>query len=156
MLLENDPSNPCVGCGPAHPFGLRLVFEGDEVEVSTTLAARGEWQGAPGKLHSAILYLAMTETANWTVYGLLGRIGAPRRTSALAARRFVAVGETLRLVGRRAAGGAEPFVASVEARDARGDVVATLERAFDLPTEEEFRRRFGYDETPAGYVGAFG
>lgn len=151
--LANDPANPCIGCGPAHPFGLRLAFTRKGDAVSTRLAATDAWQGAPGRLHSAILSLAMMETANWTVYGLLGRVGLPTRTSALAARRWVSTGEVLHITGRRAAG--EALTIAVEARDAKGDVVATLDRAFDLPDAEGFRARLGYAELPAPYAGLF-
>lgn len=144
--LENDPRNPCVGCGPENPVGLRLAFRrlGDRVE--TRLAATEVHQGWPGRLHSGILYLAMLETANWTLYGLTGRVGLPTRTSALGAQRWVRVGETLTLAGRRDADG----VVRVEATDADGRPVATLERAYDLVDRATFLRRMGYDEVPAG------
>ncbi len=68
--------------------------------MATTLTASAQHQGWPGRLHSGILYLAMLETANWTLYGLRGRVGLPVRTSALDAKRWVATGETLILMGR--------------------------------------------------------
>lgn len=151
--LPNDPANPCIGCGPAHPFGLRLAFERDGDVVRTRLTARPEWVGAPDRLHSAVLYLAMMETANWTVYGLLGRVGAPTRTSALGAKRWVAVGETIVIEGKRAEGDASSLAIDVEARTTDGALVATLQRAFDLPDADAFRKRFGYDELPAVYAG---
>ena len=149
--LENDPRNPCVGCGPEHPTGLRLVFsrEGDAVEA--TLVASSRLEGWPGRLHSGMLYLAMLETANWTVYGMRGRIGIPVRTSALDARRWVATGETLRLVGSLAASEAAAARVIVEAVDGAGNVVAHLERAFDLPDRATFLMRMGYDAMPPGF-----
>ena len=37
MHLENDPRNPCVGCGPLNPRGLQLKFEKVGEEVRSTL-----------------------------------------------------------------------------------------------------------------------
>src|SRR5256885_13201273 len=90
MALENDEANPCFGCGPRNPRGLRLSFHrvGDRVE--TMLLAGVTMEGWPGRLHSGILYTAMLETANWTVFGITGRIGIPVRTSGLRLQRRVA------------------------------------------------------------------
>lgn len=148
MHLENDPANPCVGCGPEHPWGLRLAFEKEGDEVRSALRVTPQMVGWPNRLHSGLLYLAMTETANWTVYGILGRVGLPVRTSALDARRFVRVGETLALRGRW---DATTRTAHIEALDADGGLVAKLERAYDLPSREEFRRRMGEDALPPAF-----
>lgn len=146
VRLENDPQNPCVGCGPEHPTGLRLAFQRRGDAVETTLEATERHQGWPGRLHSGILYLAMLETANWTVYGATGRVGLPTRTSALGLQRWVRVGETLTLTGRKDSAN----VVRVEATDAEGRPVATLERAYDLVDRATFLERMGYDEVPAG------
>jgi len=55
MALENDEANPCFGCGPRNPRGLRLSFHrvGDRVE--TMLLADVTMEGWPGRLHSGIL-----------------------------------------------------------------------------------------------------
>lgn len=148
--LENDPANPCVGCGPEHPHGLRLAFARDGDAVTTTLAATPDRQGWPGRLHSGLLYLAMLETANWTLFGLRGRVGLPVRTSALDAARWVAVGETLTLRGRLAADAPGAATVRVDATDAKGARVAGLERAYDLPDRATFLARMGYDRVPAG------
>lgn len=142
MRLENDPTNPCFGCGPEHPSGLRLAFERDGDSVRAALHVTEAMQGWPRRLHSGLLYLAMLEVANWTVYGALARIGLPTRTSALDAQRWVAVGERLALVGRW---DAASKTARIEARDERGAVVARLEREYLLPTRAEFRARMGAD-----------
>lgn len=145
MLLENDAANPCFGCGPRNPLGLRLAFERDGERVRSSLRVTDAMQGWPRRLHSGLLYLAMIETANWTLYGALGRIGLPVRTSALDARRWVAVGETLALTG---AWDAAAKTARIEAHDAGGSLVARLEREYALPTRAEFRARMGEDALP--------
>ena len=150
VTLENDPRNACVGCGPEHPTGLRLAFRRKGDAVSTTLAATARHEGWPGRLHSGILYLAMLETANWTLYGLRGRVGLPVRTGALEAKRWVATGETLTLTGRLTPLGEASARARVEATDAQGAPVAALEREFDLPDRATFLKRMGYDTLPPG------
>jgi hypothetical protein len=155
-ILDNDPANPCIGCGPEHPHGLRLLFAQEGAEVTTTLDATRERQGWPGRLHSGLLYLAMLEAANWTLYGLRGRVGLPVRTGALDAARWVAVGERLTLRGRLTRDAPDAAAVLVEARDERGTRVASLERAYDLPGRAAFLARMGYDEAPPGLEGAFG
>ena len=75
VALENDETNPCFGCGPGNPRGLRLSFRrvGDCVETGFPAAVTME--GWPGRLHSGILHTAMLETANWTVFGVAGGSG---------------------------------------------------------------------------------
>lgn len=150
VALENDPRNPCVGCGPEHPTGLRLAFRREGDLVLATLDASDRYQGWPGRLHSGILYLAMLETANWTLFGLRGRVGLPLRTSALDAKRWVATGESLTLRGRLAASSAATATARVEATDGEGRLVALLERDYDLPDRATFLKRMGYTAVPAG------
>ena len=146
--LENDDANPCVGCGPKNPMGLRLRFEQVDGTTRAALRVSEHMVGWPNRLHSGLLYLAMTETANWCVYGALGRVGLPVRTSALDARRFVRVGETLTIVGRW-----DPVTktARVETMDEKGALVAKLEREYTLPTRAEFRARMGEDALPPAF-----
>ncbi|HWG90937.1 MAG TPA: hypothetical protein VNZ52_08845 [Candidatus Thermoplasmatota archaeon] len=153
VALENDPRNACVGCGPEHPTGLRLAFRREGDTVATTLEATGRHEGWPGRLHSGILYLAMLETANWTLYGLRERVGLPVRTSALEAKRWVATGETLTLTGRLTPLGDGGARAQVEATDGTGNQVAVLEREYALPDRATFLRRMGYDALPPGLEG---
>lgn len=145
MPLENDPANPCIGCGPSNPMGLRLVFERAQQGASTLLVVAPHMVGWPNRLHSGLLYLAMTETANWSVYAALGRVGLPTRTGPLAPKRFVRVGETLAIAGTW---DPEARLVRVRATDDKGALVAELERAFDLPTRAEFRARMGEDALP--------
>ncbi|HVL47687.1 MAG TPA: hypothetical protein VM889_03935 [Candidatus Thermoplasmatota archaeon] len=152
--LENTPGNPCVGCGPEHPTGLRLAFEREGDIVRTRFEATASREGWPDRLHSGLLYLAMLETANWTLYGLGGRVGIPARTSALDAKRWVATGETLILAGRAVAPREREAAILVEAKDATGASVASLSREYDLPSRAEFLRRMGYERMPAGFEDA--
>jgi acyl-coenzyme A thioesterase PaaI-like protein len=67
--------SPCFGCGPAHPFGLRLTFarEGDEVVTRTTPGER--YQGPPGIMHGGLVTTLADEVAAWALIGLRGKFG---------------------------------------------------------------------------------
>ena len=154
LALENDPRNPCIGCGPDHPTGLRLAFRREGDIVTTTFVASGRFQGWPERLHSGILYLAMQETANWTVYGLRGRVGVPVRTGALDAKRWIATGETLVLRGRLTSSAVDSVKAEIEAADEQGNVVAMLERDYEFLGRDAFLKRMGYETVPAALADA--
>ena len=153
--LENDPLNGCIGCGPGNPRGLRLAFHREGDAVTSTLVAEASMQGWPRRLHSGVLYTALLETANWTVYGMKGRAGLPVRTGALALKRWVATGERLRLVGRLRETGPRGVAVTAEALDAEGAPVASVERDYDLPDAKEFAARMGYDALPPELDGLF-
>jgi hypothetical protein len=146
--IDNDSRNPCVGCGPENPIGLRLAFVQDGDSVATTLRVAPNHQGWPGRLHSGILYLAMLETTNWTVYAARGRVGLPSRTGALQSRRWVAIGEELRLVGRSTESSSTTLKITVTARDKSGADVASLDRDYLFPSRAEFLAKMGYKEIP--------
>lgn len=103
-------------------------------------------EGWPGRLHSGVLYLAMLDVANWTVYGLHNRVGLPVRTSALTLLRWVPSGSRVRLVGVE-----DPqtpdLTIRVEAEDGEGPV-ARLDRSYVLANRAEFERRLGYEKLP--------
>lgn len=153
VALENDDANPCFGCGPGNPRGLRLSFRrlGDRVE--TGLLADVTMEGWPGRLHSGILYTAMLETANWTVYGIAGRIGVPVRTSALSLQRWVPTGTRLRIAGRAKSTAVNNLTVAVEAFVSDGPSVAALDRDFILPNRREFLEKMGYEEIPKAFAG---
>lgn len=158
MLLENDPENACIGCGPANPMGLRLAFEAAPEGARASFVVDARFQGFPGRMHSAVLYLALLETMNWSLYAKTGRMGIPTRTSALEMTRRVDVGSTVVLEGRLLRADEARRVAIVEARaaTAAGQPVGRLEREYDLVDKATFLARMGYDELPAGYDGVFG
>jgi hypothetical protein len=153
VALENDEANPCFGCGPQNPRGLRLSFRriGDRVE--TQFLADVTMEGWPERLHSGILYTAMLETANWTVFGITGRIGIPVRTSALSLHRWVPTGTGIRIAGRAKNTGPSSLAVALEASTSDGQVVANLDRDFVLPNRREFLEKMGYEEIPAAFAG---
>lgn len=157
MPLENDPANACVGCGPANPLGLRLAFDRTPEGARSVFVAEERWQGFPGRLHSAVLYLALIETMNWSLYARTGRMGLPSRTGALETRRRVEVGATVALEGRVVSVDGAARSASVEAWASMdpGGEVARLGREYSLVDEATFLARMGYDALPPGHEGVF-
>ena len=144
--LENDPRNPCIGCGPNNPRGLRLEFRGDGKRIATDLIADETLEGWPERLHSGVLYLAMLDAANWTEYGLHDHVGLPVQTSALTLLRWVPTGTRLRLVGVEHSRTADLTI-QVEAHDEKGPV-ARLDRSYVLTNRAEFEQRLGYRALP--------
>ena len=96
----------------------------------------------------------MQETANWTVYGLRGRVGVPVRTGALDAKRWIATGETLVLRGRLTSSAVDSAKAEIEAADEQGNVVAMLERDYEFLGRDAFLKRMGYETVPAALADA--
>src|SRR3989442_13502950 len=137
VALENDGTNPCFGCGRGIPRVLQLSFHrvGDRLE--TMLLADVTMEGWPGRLHSGILYTAMLETANWTVFGITGRIGIPVRTSGLRRQRWVPTGGRLRIEGRAKSTRPSNLTVGLGAFPSAGQPVATPARNFGLPTRQE-------------------
>lgn len=151
--LDNVPTNRCIGCGPANPEGLQLAFRKLKGRVRSELKARDTYEGWPDRLHSGVLYIAMVETANWTVYGLEGRIGLPVHTTRLRTNRWVATGEELTLEGTIQPFSEHDLSIEVRAQDEAGDRVAALERDYQLIDEEDFLEAMGYEELPAELEG---
>src|SRR5438067_3568971 len=139
MSMENVSSNPCVGCGPSHPVGSRLAFEALPDGASTRFVAEPRWQGFPGRMHSAILYLALIETMNWALYAKTRRMGLPARTSALTMTRRVVVGDEVRVQGRVLDSGDITRVEAM-ARTPAGDVIGSLDRHYRMVDEAESLR----------------
>lgn len=155
-MLDNDPSNPCIGCGPANPMGLHLAFEATPHGARARFTAEPRWQGFPGRMHSAVLYMALLEAMNWALYARTGRMGLPARTGALEMTRRVAVGDTVHLEGTVLRVDEAARTAEAEARaSVRGEPVGRLERGYALVDEATFVQRMDYDAPPAGYEGLF-
>jgi len=79
VALENPPENPCFGCGPLHPWGLRLHFERivapDGVdEITTTFEPAPDAIGWPGIFHTGLHFAVLYEASYWTALTLGGRL----------------------------------------------------------------------------------
>lgn len=136
-------------------MGLRLVFAAAPRGATARFVAEARWQGFPGRMHSAVLYLALIETLNWSLYGATKRMGLPTRTSALRMTRRVNVGDEIILIGRVEEHSARVARVVAEATTPNGDAIGSLDRDYDLVDEATFLARMGYDEVPSGYEGVF-
>jgi uncharacterized protein (TIGR00369 family) len=69
------PAQPCFGCAPDHPIGLRLSFtrEGDEIVTRFTPSERH--QGPPGIMHGGLVATLADEVGAWALIGVLGKFG---------------------------------------------------------------------------------
>lgn len=89
----------CVGCGPNHPTGLRMVTTaGPDVTVTGTFTVTAAHQGAPGLAHGGVLATALDEVLG----GLSWLLRKPMVTGRLETDyiRPVPVGTTLALEAR--------------------------------------------------------
>jgi acyl-coenzyme A thioesterase PaaI-like protein len=66
---------PCFGCSPSNPFGMKLkpVREGREVTVRYT--APPEFQGPAGVMHGGLVTTLADELAGWAVIGVRKQFG---------------------------------------------------------------------------------
>ena len=69
------PGQPCFGCAPDHPFGLRLKFTEEGEEVVTRFTPAAHHQGAPGVMHGGLVFTLADELAAWVVIARLGKFG---------------------------------------------------------------------------------
>ncbi|MCA9607437.1 MAG: PaaI family thioesterase [Myxococcales bacterium] len=69
------PGQPCFGCAPDHPTGLRLRFarEGDDV-ITRFTPAQGH-QGPPTIMHGGLVATLADEIAAWAIILLLEKFG---------------------------------------------------------------------------------
>lgn len=71
-----DPEkNPCFGCGPQNPVGLKLIFEETTDEVLTRWDPVSYFQGYHNVVHGGIIATLLDEVAAWFVQVKLGTAG---------------------------------------------------------------------------------
>ncbi|MCA1812475.1 MAG: hypothetical protein LC624_00815 [Halobacteriales archaeon] len=74
MLLDNPADNPCFGCGPHHPHGLRLAFTREGDEVVCTHTPRSTDIGWPGLFHTGLHFSVLYEVSYWGAWELSGAV----------------------------------------------------------------------------------
>jgi hypothetical protein len=97
VALENPPENPCFGCGPLHPRGLRLQFEQDlgadgVPEVRTSFTPKEDEVGWPGIFHTGLHFGVLYEVSYWTALTLGGRLMVSTGPGTYAHQRLPRVG----------------------------------------------------------------
>jgi hypothetical protein len=124
VVLENPPENPCFGCGPRHPRGLRLAFEDvvaeDGVrELRTSFEPAADQIGWPGIFHTGLHFAVLYEVSYWTALTLGGRLMVSTGPGTYEHRRLPRVGR--RHVARARLGPVETTGQVVEAATATDD-----------------------------------
>jgi acyl-coenzyme A thioesterase PaaI-like protein len=66
---------PCFGCSPSHPTGLRLRFAREGQDVVTRFVPAETHQGPPAVMHGGLVATLADEIAAWAVVALLGKFG---------------------------------------------------------------------------------
>ena len=122
--LENPTDNPCFGCGPLHPRGLRLAFErhtaADGVdEVTTAFTPRPDEIGWPGVFHAGLHFMVLYEVSYWTALELGGRLMVSTGPGTYAHERLPRVGRLH--VARARLGESSPSGREVVATSATAD-----------------------------------
>jgi len=97
--LENDPENPCFGCGPNNPVGLRLRFFKRGKEVIAEKTFEKGYDCWPGQLHGGIIFGILECTLQWTFYSETGHVG-PTRKFMFDPSGQVFIGKPMQVVGR--------------------------------------------------------
>jgi acyl-coenzyme A thioesterase PaaI-like protein len=69
------PYQVCFGCGPKHPFGLRLKFKREGDEVITNFSPNENHQGMPTMMHGGLMTTLADELGGWALIMLVGKLG---------------------------------------------------------------------------------
>jgi acyl-coenzyme A thioesterase PaaI-like protein len=69
------PGQPCFGCSPDHPHGLRLKFTREGDEVVTRFVPNDLQQGPPGIMHGGLVMTLADEVAAWAILASRGKFG---------------------------------------------------------------------------------
>jgi uncharacterized protein (TIGR00369 family) len=69
------PDQPCFGCSPTHPSGLRLAFEREGDDVVTRFTPGERHQGPPGIMHGGLVTVLADELAAWVLVLLREKFG---------------------------------------------------------------------------------
>jgi acyl-coenzyme A thioesterase PaaI-like protein len=78
MLFDGGlfgPDQPCFGCSPTHPNGLRLRFSREGDEVVTRFTPGPLHQGPPTVMHGGLVTTLVDELAGWTLILLREKFG---------------------------------------------------------------------------------
>ena len=139
--LENPPENPCFGCGPRHPRGLRLAFErvvgaDGAPEVRTTFTPQADEVGWPGLFHTGLHFTVLYEVSYWTALTLGGRLMVSTGPGTYEHRRLPRVGRLHRAVARLGPRTPEGITVSSASETEDGRPCGTL-RTFWRPVVRE-------------------
>lgn len=103
--LENPTENPCFGCGPQHPRGLRLRFReatgADGVqEVRGEFTPKADEIGWPTLFHHGLHFTVLFEASYWAALTLGGKLWVSHGPITYTAERLPRVGVEHTVHGR--------------------------------------------------------
>jgi len=103
--LENPPENPCFGCGPNHPRGLRLSFrrevaEDGKDEVRGEFTPRPDEIGWPTLFHHGLHFMALYEASYWAALTFGGKVWVSAGPISYTSDRLPRVGVTHSVAAR--------------------------------------------------------
>lgn len=137
-MLENPPENPCWGCGPEHPRGLRLRFERHGDEVRCTCTPKADEIGWPGIMHTGLHFTALFETCYWAALELTGQVHVATGEQVYAHQRLPRVGVPFtvraRIVSR------DPLRVEATSATLEGKPLGTLVGGFALASRAQVER----------------
>jgi uncharacterized protein (TIGR00369 family) len=140
-----DPEkNPCFGCGPQNPFGLKLKFEETDNEVLTRWDPVEYFQGYFNVLHGGIIATLLDEVAAWYIQVKLGTSGV---TSELKIRYIHPVHLSkgcVEVVASLVSRGDRTASLKCTLRDGESKICAEADALFFVYPEEVAKRRLMY------------
>ncbi len=144
-VLENPEENPCFGCGPHHPRGLRLQFERatapDGVEeLQTVFTPRPDEIGWPGLFHTGLHFMVLYEVSYWTALTLGGRLMVSTGPGTYEHRRLPRVGVAHRAHARLGPESAEGRTIEAVSESVDGRRCGSLRTLWRPVTREEISR----------------
>lgn len=145
--LENPPENPCFGCGPNHPRGLRLRFEtvpaeDGTPEVVTHFTPKVDEIGWPTLYHHSLHFGVLYETSYWTALTLGGRLWVSVGPITYTADRLPRVGVSHLARGRITRAESDLLTVGASSATSEGKPCGTLESTW-RPARKEVLDRAG-------------
>lgn len=121
---------PCFGCSPTHPHGLRLAYERSADGVLTRFTPGAQHQGPVGIMHGGLVSTLADETAAWALIERTGKFGF---TTSFTARltRAVRIGVEIEARGTVTSASSR-IVKSTAVLSQQGEVCFTGEFVFAL------------------------
>jgi uncharacterized protein (TIGR00369 family) len=145
-MPESGLENPCFGCGPANPRGMRLAFEtdGERQRIVGRFRIGPDYQGAHGFIHGGIIATVLDE-----VMSKVSRLSDVRTVTAelnVDYLRPVPVDTELLVEGFQVRRDGRQLYHQGEIRDAAGVLLARGRGRFVVVDPERFGRQ--KTETP--------
>lgn len=137
-------ANPCFGCGPENPHGLKLLFRQEEGRAVARFRPGEVHQSWAGTLHGGLLATLLDEALSWAlllhdIWVQTAKLTVRYRRPAPVDRMLVVTGELVRDRGRS-------VVAQGRVTDEAGTVYAEAQGLFFRMRPEQrevLQRRYG-------------